>query len=253
MTDDDLDRMFAAARPALDPPAGAQERVLAGVVAAAPLPAGAGDGGGSVAPGSAPATGSLGGGSALSGAVVVKAVAVTLVVAVVVALAAGLALRSAADADTPRWSRTDSRQPRDSRGLRVAPAEPEVDVADIIDADAAAQPPGAAPAPLAKRGKAETGQPAAEDRLGEEVALLRRAQAALRGGNAGQALALLDQHQREFPRGVLAHERTVTRIQAYCRSGQLAKAQAIYRRIAGASPNSPHLASLRNSCPGLLP
>jgi hypothetical protein len=187
----------------------------------------------------------------LSSAAVIKGAAVALMLGVIVAVTAGTALRSGDNADAPRWSRTESRKPHDSSGLRMAP--PPVISADVIDADAAAQPPASSGAPAVKRTPTETDGAAAEDRLGQEVALLRRAQAALRGGNAGQALVLLDQHQREFPRGVLAHERTVTRIQAYCRSGQLAKAQAIYRRIAGASPNSPHLASLRNSCPGLLP
>lgn len=69
------------------------------------------------------------------------------------------------------------------------------------------------------------------DRLAAEVALLRRARAALRGGRAAEALAVLDEHTQRFERGRLASARDAARIQALCALGRSAEAQAAARRL----------------------
>jgi hypothetical protein len=82
---------------------------------------------------------------------------------------------------------------------------------------------------------------------------MKRARTALGSGASAEALRLLDEHARRFPRGVLAPERTVSRIRALCALGRLPEARAEYRRITRGASRSPHFASLRRSCPGLEP
>lgn len=239
---DDTDRLFEAARGALDPPEGARERVLAGVVGAGP-----GGPGGGGHPGGA-------GGAPSFGVVAAKVAGATAVAA---ALVGGALLAGGA------FSRQRAPQQEPASAMVVAPAPPPSLLAPVatppvtapseaidLDVDAARVPrrgPAAAPA-------ARPPVPAASsraDRLAEEIALLRQAQAALRSGNPSRSLSLLDQHARRFPHGVLSQESTVTRVQALCALGRTGEARALYARLAGASPDSPHLAALRHACPAL--
>ena len=64
------------------------------------------------------------------------------------------------------------------------------------------------------------------DGLAEEVALLSRAETELRAGRPAKALLVLAEHQRKFPRGALAEERTAARIQALCALGLRDEANA---------------------------
>jgi Tfp pilus assembly protein PilF len=86
------------------------------------------------------------------------------------------------------------------------------------------------------------------DLLREETAQLRQAQQALRGGQAARAMAMLDEQNRLFARGVLGQERMVTRILALCALGRRGEAQRLGAALERSSPRSPHLATLRNSC-----
>jgi len=89
-----------------------------------------------------------------------------------------------------------------------------------------------------------------DDSLAREVSLLRAARAALEGGHAEQALALLQQHAQAWPRGVLAEERLATQVFALCALGRVAEAGATARKLESAAPSSPHLARVRTSCAG---
>jgi hypothetical protein len=86
-------------------------------------------------------------------------------------------------------------------------APPSVAPPSVAPPSTAARAPGPAPsrAPSA---------PAARD-LDAEIASLDAARAALDVGDTGGALALLDRHDLEFPRGQLAPESLALRIQAY--------------------------------------
>lgn len=67
------------------------------------------------------------------------------------------------------------------------------------------------------------------DRFAAEVALLGRAERAIRGGEAALALALLEQLDREFPSSALRVERAAARVLARCeasRSGSAAERAA---------------------------
>ena len=83
------------------------------------------------------------------------------------------------------------------------------------------------------------------DRLAQEVALLSRAQAALRSGKPAVALEALNEHERKFGNGLLAEERMAARAQALCALGRNAEADA---QLAQLSPNSLHGQSARQAC-----
>ncbi|OJY25834.1 MAG: hypothetical protein BGO98_35125 [Myxococcales bacterium 68-20] len=53
------------------------------------------------------------------------------------------------------------------------------------------------------------------------------------------ALSLLDAHARDFPRGQLALERDVLRVDALLRLGRRSDAEAVARSLAGRAPGSP--------------
>ena len=55
-----------------------------------------------------------------------------------------------------------------------------------------------------------------EDRLAEEVALLRRAKLAFNGKNYQEALKLLDRYRSKFPQGTLKGEAQATRVLVLC-------------------------------------
>ena len=62
--------------------------------------------------------------------------------------------------------------------------------------------------------------------LEAETALLERARAKLRGSDPDAALRLLAQHAAQYPAGLLASERTSTRVKALCKAGRADDARA---------------------------
>jgi hypothetical protein len=87
------------------------------------------------------------------------------------------------------------------------------------------------------------------DRLGEEVDILSRAQTALHAAQFTEALRVLDEHARKFPRGKLAQERRATRIQALCALGRTSEAESELARL---SPGSVHEIRARQACAAKL-
>jgi len=86
------------------------------------------------------------------------------------------------------------------------------------------------------------------DGLAEEVALLSRAETELHAGRPAKALLALAEHQRKFPRGALAEERTAARIQALCALGRNDEANAQLTKLLHISPNSAHEERARQAC-----
>jgi outer membrane protein assembly factor BamD (BamD/ComL family) len=84
--------------------------------------------------------------------------------------------------------------------------------------------------------------------LDDEIALVRDARAALRGGDAARSLALLDEHDRRFPGGALAEDCAASRVYALCALGDIARARSAAARFLANHPYSPHAASVRASC-----
>jgi len=84
--------------------------------------------------------------------------------------------------------------------------------------------------------------------LGEELALLRGAQQALRSDNAEQSLALLDQMATQHPDGALGEEAAAARVLALCRAGRQVEARARAVRFLHAYPSSVLASRVRSSC-----
>ena len=127
-----------------------------------------------------------------------------------------------------------------------APVNPAPAVAPPVDPMPENAAPVAPPAePSAKRSPVPS---RSADNLAREVAILSRASSELRAGRPAAALKALEEHQREFPGGMLAQERTAARIQALCALGRTKQAESELARLARTSPDSPHVARARKAC-----
>lgn len=84
--------------------------------------------------------------------------------------------------------------------------------------------------------------------LDAEVALLAETNAALQSKDPARALALVDQHAREFPRGALGPEFDAQRALALSALGRDGDACAVASRFLAAHPNSPLAPQVRSSC-----
>jgi TolA-binding protein len=81
--------------------------------------------------------------------------------------------------------------------------------------------------------------------LEAEVAALDRARTVLAGGDPARALALLNQYEQTFPKGVLRPEASYLRIEALSQSGQRGAARDLAARFLARHPKSLHAAQLR--------
>jgi len=245
--------LFGAARAGLEPSASDRARIrralgarlgVAVVAASASVSATAGAAGA--------AGGTLGTASAL--AVVVKWLGVGLLIGV--GAASGYVVVSGGAA-----SKAPSRAaaaPNVAAPVRVAAASAVVAAAEksapsIAELGVAPGTPLAVSAePRAKTASAPSPtppQPSAH--VGEEAALLRRADEALRAGDANYALTLLRDHAVHFPGGILAEERSAELVTALCRLGRSAEARREAEQFLRAHAGSPLAASVRSSCAGL--
>jgi outer membrane protein assembly factor BamD (BamD/ComL family) len=75
--------------------------------------------------------------------------------------------------------------------------------------------------------------------LSEKLAILDRAARAIGQKNGAEALSRLDEHAARFPRGVLAPEASVLRVEALMVKGDREEAQALADRFVAAHPTSP--------------
>jgi hypothetical protein len=90
--------------------------------------------------------------------------------------------------------------------------------------------------------------PAAAGTLTEELALLERARIELGRGRPTDALALVAEHAREFPRGQLQEERLALRIIALCDAKQLAQGRGEARAFLSAHPEAALAGRIRAAC-----
>ena len=91
-------------------------------------------------------------------------------------------------------------------------------------------------------------EPATPETLAAETSLLRRARAALAAKNAGSCLALLSQHAKQFPTGVLAEERDALRVVALCSDGRLQDGKRAAAKFRKAHPGSPLTGRVGSAC-----
>jgi hypothetical protein len=140
-----------------------------------------------------------------------------------------------------------------------APASAAAAPASSEPAEAA--PPGA-PDPSSSAAPAPGSPEERESRLREESEMLNQARAALRGGDTGGAMRLLEQARQKFdgstlgvtpgqaglhpqPRGVLGQEREALTIETLAKSGAREAASARAAAFIKAHPTSPHAARLQ--------
>lgn len=120
----------------------------------------------------------------------------------------------------------------------VAPASSTTTSSPVISPEPEAT--GAAvianPIPDGDRSRPVASRPP-QDRLAQEVAIISRAEAALRGGRPTVALEILNEHERKFGNGLLAEERIAASAQALRALGRNAEADAQLTQL---SPKSLH-------------
>jgi len=89
------------------------------------------------------------------------------------------------------------------------------------------------------------GEAHASRALGDQVASIDRARAALAAGDAREAVAQTDDYEARFPHGSLLQEATVLRVEALLRLGDRSRAHEVGERFLAAYPTSPHAARVR--------
>ncbi|WAS95547.1 hypothetical protein [Nannocystis punicea] len=94
----------------------------------------------------------------------------------------------------------------------------------------------------------ETGS-SGQSSLAAELELLRRARAALDGGDAAGALQDLAGHERAFAAGQMLQDRLLLRMEALCALGKGRQARAEAAVFLRAYPGSTHIARVQTICP----
>lgn len=235
----------------VEPPPGAQDDVWASLVARIPPPGGP--------PGHPPGGGS---GAAAGKAAAVKAGAAAvsggLIKSALIGAGSAVVLLAGYTAVTPSTSSTSSTpdRPEPPPAVSAAPDRPEplpISTAPVRAAppptavvsaepssEPSARPVVVEPHPIAATAPAPSVEPALrESMLREESRMVADARAALRRGDAGGALSMLEQIRAKFPGGVLVQEREALSIEALARSGRKADAAARAAAFVKAYPTSP--------------
>lgn len=140
--------------------------------------------------------------------------------------------------------------------VTTAPAIAAPPAPVVVPAAPALAPAIEPPAPAARPAHRARVAPAAHteaavapvNHLAEETALLASANAELRRGDAGRALALLDDYDRRYPAGVLREEVLATRVIARCQQSPDRAARRAAEAFLARHPASPLASRVRTSC-----
>jgi hypothetical protein len=165
-------------------------------------------------------------------------------------LVGGLAaLKNGPDAEAPTPPRATVTAPAATtpRAVDTAPSPaPTMEAVSVDSLPVAPAPSSPKTATPARTQAAPSTAPA--DTLGEELALLKKAQSALRAGAPGDALSALSEHAARFPNGALREERMTLRVLALCDRGDVTAARDARDELARTAPGSSHLQRLESSC-----
>lgn len=129
----------------------------------------------------------------------------------------------------------------------TAPAPPPV----VTDTTPAIPVESLAPVPTVAEKKVVAPAPAQADpqsTLDAELALLTSAKKAINDSDPTRSLAILDEHQRKYPDGILAEERASTRVFALCAANRTAEAKTSAQDFLAKYPRSPSAPRVRASC-----
>ena len=117
------------------------------------------------------------------------------------------------------------------------PSQIPVPTASTSSSPSAAESAASMASTIAPKPTPSTSSSSAED----EIALVKRAYAALRNGDPAGALGLAAEHAKKFPSGMLTQEREVIAIDALVRLGRRAEAVQRANAFRKAFPKSAHL------------
>lgn len=84
--------------------------------------------------------------------------------------------------------------------------------------------------------------------LADEVALMQALSTALKQEDSSNVLALVAEHERDFPKGQFIEERRAAKARALCRSGKLAAGKKEAASFASRWPDSIHLPFVNQAC-----
>jgi hypothetical protein len=190
------------------------------------------------------------GAGATTGAVASAGVALSVKFGVTALVLGGLAAFT-----VPKWM---SPAPAASAGVveparaprAIAPASPAATPASAAPAETPVAPPDDRVARARPQGAAAPSAERNAPPLAEEVRLLKGAQQAVKAGRPAVAIAALAEHQRRFPHGQLALERSAVRISALCALGQTADAKRAAAAFLEHHAGSALAEQVRASCAG---
>lgn len=129
----------------------------------------------------------------------------------------------------------------------AAPSVAELPAAEpLVERAPGAEPAAPPPAPRA-RATARRSPAAGSDAFERELALLQRAERAIRNQDPALALSLLGELEREHPRAVLAEERRAARVMANCQAKEPTAPLAAERFLREA-PDSVYTDRVRSLC-----
>lgn len=83
--------------------------------------------------------------------------------------------------------------------------------------------------------------PAERASISDEIRMLDAARRAQASGDPAGAIKALDEYKKQYPRGVLAEESVLIRIEALAKMGNRAGARSLAQKFRAAHPDSPHL------------
>jgi type IV secretory pathway VirB10-like protein len=160
-------------------------------------------------------------------------------------LAVGLAVAGTALGASAVWLHVyQEKHEAPAKSVAVVSAlQPQTEAQPVLDAPVPAElaPPTLPPADAPAKPNVEQNR---KDRLSAESALLTRARAELRRGDAAAAQQSLDQLRHQFPKGMLGQEREVLTIEVLSARGNTDAARRRARAFIAAFPKSPHSAQL---------
>jgi hypothetical protein len=176
--------------------------------------------------------------AAVAGAAASKATAAAGLSAVWTWISAGVVGLAVAGAVVGTRARHDAHEPPPVASPSVAPApspppaaapSPER-LALPVEPRAAVPEPTPAPRAGASSARARTAAPATSD-LGDQIAVLDSARAAIATGAGRRALEILRRYQDRYPTGSLRPEAVALEVEALMKSGREAEARALARRF----------------------
>lgn len=98
------------------------------------------------------------------------------------------------------------------------------------------------------RGRGDRAAPAPVSTLAQEAELLGRAQAAIQGGRAEEALGLLQGHAQRFPAGMLGEEREALEALALCAAGRVTEGRGAAKAFLKGHAGSALAERVRKGC-----